>query len=278
MLTLAIIMLAAWTVGAALLWWPQLTGASRRKLALLSSAAGLVAMMLAMSTEGFRESPTVAVFVLGTTYVTEKASASASLPYYVLTGVFLSLGFFGLALGDEEARALGRRWLLTALALSWLVTAIRFLLEKVAAPPFWTQAVGVTWLAPVVGAFFALNLRAEGRGFRSLLAALVVYAYGVRLVVAGLMTVATRMRLGSHYDVSALVLVYSPLTGYPYTFQEGSAAQILGVVFIPQLLIWPIYTVVAGLLGAGAAWIVLAAGGLKPLSPAPIQVAPAGQD
>lgn len=277
MLTLAIIMLAAWTVGAALLWWPQLPGASRRKLALLSSAAGLVSMMLAMSTEGFRESPTVAVFVLGTTYVTEKASASASLPYYVLTAAFLSLGFFGLALGDEEARALGRRWLLTAVALSWLVTAIRFLLEKVAAPPFWTQAVGVTWIAPVVGAFFALNLRAEGRGFRSLLAALVLYAFAVRGVVAGLMTVATRMRLGSHYDVSPLVLVYSPLSGYPYTFHEGSAAQILGVALIPQLLIWPIYTVLAGLLGAGAAWIVVAARGLSPASP-PIEVAPAGQD
>src|SRR5204863_395553 len=92
---------------------------------------------------GFRESPTVAVFLLGTPYVTERASASASLPYYVLTSVFLALGFAGLALGDREARAIGRRWMVTAVALAWLVTAARFLLEKAVAP-----VITIAWGEP----------------------------------------------------------------------------------------------------------------------------------
>ena len=280
MLMRTLTMLSAWAATVVLLWWPRLPGGERRKLALLSSGAGLVALILAMGAEGFRESPTVAVFLLGTPYVTEKASASASLPYYVLTGVFLTLGFVGLALGDEEARAIGKRWLLSAIGLGWLVTALRFLLEKVAAPAAWTQAVGVTWMAPVAGAFFWVCLRGEGRGLRALLASLVVYAYAVRGAVALLTVAATSLRLGSHYDVSPLVLVYNPVTGRPYSFVAGSLEQVVSLAFLPQLVVWPIYTVLAGLLGAAAAQIiVLSASRLERPSPAPAaEAAPAAPD
>jgi hypothetical protein len=280
MLMRTLTMLSTWAATAVLLWWPRLAGGERRKLALLSSGAGLVALILAMGAEGFRESPTVAVFLLGTPYVTENASASASLPYYVLTGVFLTLGFAGLALGDEEARVVGRRWLVGAIGLGWLVTALRFLLEKVAAPAAWTQTVGVTWMAPVVGAFFWVCLRAEGRGMRALLASLVVYAYAVRGAVALLMVAATSLRLGSHYDVSPLVLVYNPVTGRPYSFTAGSLEQVVSLAVLPQLVVWPIYTVLAGLLGAaGARIIVMSASGLERPSPAPPpEAAPAGPD
>ena len=270
MLMRTLTMLSAWAATAVLLGWPRLAGAERRKVALLSSGAGLLALFVAMGAEGFRESPTVAVFLLGTPYVTEKASASASLPYYVLTGVFLSLGFLGLALGDEEARVIGRRWLLSAIGLGWLVTALRFLLEKVAAPAGWTQAVGVTWMAPVVGAFFWVCLRGEGRGTRGVLASLVIYAYAVRGAVALLMVAATSLRLGSHYDVSPMVLVYNPVTGRPYSFAAGSLDQIVNVSLVPQLVVWPIYTVLAGLLGAAVArTIALSASGVEGPSPAP---------
>jgi hypothetical protein len=279
LLNRTLVMVAAWLATAVLLGWPRLAGPERRKLALASSGIGLLALVLAMGAEGLRESPTVAVFLLGTPYVTEKAAASAGLPYYVLTGVFLALGFVGLALGDEQARAIARRWLTTAIAASWLVTAVRFLLEKVAAPPGWTQAVGVTWMAPVVGAFFALSLHGEGRGLRALVPALVAYAYAVRGAVAILMVVATRWHLGSHYDVSPLVLVYNPWTGEPYRFAAGSANQLLYVSLLPQLVVWPIYTVLAGLIGAGAVRLVRASWGGPPVSTAPpVEVAPVSQD
>jgi hypothetical protein len=281
MLMRTLTMLFTWLATAVLLWWPRLAGPERRKLALLSSGAGLLALILAMGAEGFRESPTVAVFLLGTPYVTEKASASASLPYYVLTGVFLTLGFVGLALGDLEARAMGRHWLLGAIGLGWLATALRFLLEKVAAPAAWTQAVGVTWMAPVAGAFFWVCLRTEGRGFRALLASLVAYAYAVRGAVALLMVVATSLRLGSHYDVSPLVLVYNPVTGRPYSFVAGSLEQIVNVSLIPQLVVWPIYTVLAGLLGALVARVIVLSASSAvegPSSVPPAAAAPASSD
>jgi len=279
MLTLAFNILAGGIVTAILLCWPRLAGPDRRRLALLSSGAGLVALILAMGAEGSRESPTLAVFLLGTPYVTERASASASLPYYVLTGVFLALGFAGLAPGDAEVRTIGRRWLVTAVALSWLVTAARFLLEKAAAPATWTHAVGVAWMPLPVGAFFALNLRAEGKGFPSLLAALVAYAYAVRGAVAALMVVATRFRLGSHYDVSQVVLVHNPLSGEAYAFEAGSLGQLLQLALVPQLLVWPLVTVLVGLLGAAVARVITIAWGEPPLPTGPAaEAAPAGQD
>ncbi len=274
MLSQAVALLGAWAVSAVLLGWPHLPGPWRRRLALLSSGGAVVSLILAMSTEGFRESPTVAVFLLGRPYVLENTAASAGLPYYVLTGVLLFLGVAGLALGDDAARRLRRRPVAIAVALSLLITAVRFLLEKAAAPAGWTHAVGITWIAPMVGAYLALHFRAEKQSFRALLGALVLYAFAARGAVAALMVVATHWRLGSHYDVSPLTLVVNPMTGQAYSFASGSAEQIRNVAILPQLVVWPIYTVLAGLLGVALARIVMAAWG-RPQSPA---VSPSSPD
>src|SRR5271169_2068312 len=93
-----------------------------------------------------RESHTTATFLMGSSYVTEQASASASLPYYVMTATCLLLGTIGLALGDDAAHWFERHWLLSAVLLSLLVTALRFVLDKVAAPPSLAEVVGVVWL------------------------------------------------------------------------------------------------------------------------------------
>ena len=61
-----------------------------------SSAVGLIMLMLALNTEGQREAPTTAEFLLSGRYVTGHVSASASLPYYVITAVCLLLGTAGL--------------------------------------------------------------------------------------------------------------------------------------------------------------------------------------
>jgi len=273
MLFQVVALLSAWALAAILLAWPHLPGAGRRRLALMSSGAGVVSLILAMSAEGFRESPTMAVFLLGRPYVLENTAASASLPYYVLTGVSLLLGFAGLALADEAADRLRRRPLAIAVTLSLLITVVRFLLEKAAAPAGWTHAVGITWIAPMVGAYLALHFRAEGKSFRALVGALVVYAFAVRGAVAALMVVATHWRLGSHYDVSSLTLVVNPMTGRVYSFAAGSVEQILNVAILPQLLVWPIYTVLAGLLGAALARLVLTAW-RPPQSPAVSPPAP----
>jgi hypothetical protein len=264
-----------WAVGVTLLSWPHLSGTWRRRLAVLASALGIVALVQAVTAEGLRESPTVAVFLVGAAYVVDRTSASASLPYYVVTGVCLTLGFVGLAAGEGVARLLRQHWLVSAILLSLFVTAVRFMLEKVAAPPIWAWTVGVTWLAPVVGAYFALNLKAESRGLGALLQALVIYAFSVRGAVAALMLVATALRLGSHYDVSSLTLVQDPFRSRAYSFEPGSREQILYLSLIPQLVAWPIYTVVSGLVGAGIARLIVGRPGLPAVTPPPGRVAPA---
>ena len=133
-------------------------------MALLFSLTGLALLVLAMGAEGERASSTVRSVLFDTHTVTEQTAASASLPYYVLTAVCLLLGTTGLAVTERAARALSERWMATAIGLSLLVTVLRFALEKAAAPRAWTEAVGVTWLVPLIGVFFALKLRSGGKG------------------------------------------------------------------------------------------------------------------
>jgi hypothetical protein len=252
-------LLLLWAVGAALLWWPRLEASWRRRFALAWGFAGLVALVVAVTAEGLREAPTLTVFLMGAPYVTSTSSAAASLPFYLLSGVCLLIGFAGLAMGDDAAHRIERHWFGMAVGLSLAVTVVRFALEKTAAPPAITQFVGVTWLAPVVGAFFSWNLKREGRGVGALLGVLLGYALAVRGGVALLMLFATQRRMGSHYDVSPMTLVRNPLTGQLYSFEPGSLSQLESLIFIPQLAVWPIYTVLAGLLGAALLAATLAA-------------------
>jgi hypothetical protein len=144
--------------------------------------------------------------------------------------------------------------------VSALATVVRFALEKAAAPREWIWAVGVTWLAPLVGAFLALRFREEGRGLRALAVALLVYGLAARGFVALTYVVATLGHFGSHYDLSAAwVELRDPLTGTARMFDPGSVAQMLVVVAVPQVVVWPIYTLVAGLVGAAAVALVTAA-------------------
>ena len=259
------IVMVVWVVAGLVLWWGRVPGPARRTLALLTSAAGLVFLLVAINTEGIRESPTVAVFLLGTPSIVEQVSASASLPYYVLTGVCLLLGTAGLSVRDDVAQRMERRWMLSAVGLSLAVTFLRFALEKAAAPASWTYVVGIVWLMPVVGAWFALNLRTQWRTIRPLVGSLLVYALAVRGTVATLMVVASTLRLGSHYDVSPWTNVM--FRGHVYGYQAGSFAQILELAVVPQLVFWPPFTVVAGLLGAALA--LSAAAALRSRRPAP---------
>jgi hypothetical protein len=175
----------------------------------------------------------------------------------VLTAVCLLLGFAGLVLGERLARWLSRHWVLSAAAVAWLITVIRFLLERTASPHLLTQVVGVTWMAPVAGAWFATRLRSEGRSLASVLPSLALYAYLVRGFVALVAVAATRMHLGTHYDVSPLVRVSLGFALGVQGFEAGSWSQIFWLSLVPQLVIWPLYTVAAGLAGAALIWRLL---------------------
>jgi hypothetical protein len=139
--------------------------------------------------------------LVGPATATAHASATASLYYYVLTGFCLLLGFAGLIASDPLARWLRPRALLSSAAVAWLVTLVRALLEKSAAPAVLVDAVGVTWLAPVAGAYLAIALEPRRSRARALVPELVRYAYAVRALVAAVGVTATRLGDGTHYDV-----------------------------------------------------------------------------
>lgn len=265
-LTHVFVLASVLLVAAVLLWWGWLSPRMRRTLALVASGAGLVFLVLALNAAGHREAEMTGSFVLGSAYVSGSTSASAGLPYYVITAVCLLMGTVGLALPDDAASRLSRHPVVIAIAVSILATVVRFALEKTAAPKEWTWAVGVTWLAPLVGAFLAVRLREQGRGLRALAPALLIYGLASRGWVALTYAVATVGRLGSHYDLSsAWIRLEDPLTGAARSFSPGSLSQMLYVVAVPQLMVWPLYTMVVGFVGAGVAYLLT--GGFRPRRP-----------
>lgn len=252
MAELALTAVVSWSLGMLMHWWPRLGAPARRRLSMATNVAGLGFLVAAIRAEGLRESAITSVVILGPSYHTATASASASLYYYVLTGVCLLLGFAGLAVGEPLSRWLAPRFLLSSVAVAWLVTVVRFLLEKSAAPPLLAQSIGVTWMAPVAGAYFAVCLREQRPPWRALLSTLAAYAFLVRGFVALFGLLATLNGLGTHYDVSGLTAVPLALTGGTSAFVPGSLRQILWLTLLPQLVLWPALTVAAGLAGAAA--------------------------
>jgi hypothetical protein len=251
--TLLLTITLAWVIAAPMHWWPRLPPAWRLRLSVATSAAGVGFLVAAVQAEGRRESPLTSVILVGPTTLTATASASASLYYYVLTAVCLFLGFTGLAFGEALSRWLAPRALLGSVAVAWLVTVVRFLLEKSAAPGLLVQAIGVTWLAPVAGAYLATAGPAAPPAGRPLLRALLSYAILVRGFVALVGVVATRFGLGSHYDVSGLTFVPVALTGDTYSFVPGTWRQTFWLILAPQALVWPVFTVLAGTAGGAVA-------------------------
>ena len=265
MATASITVAVAILLGLLMHWWPRLSAPWRRRLSVATSAAGLAFLVAAMRAEGLRESAITSVLILGPSYHTATASASASLYYYVLTAVCLALGFGGLAFAESLPELLRRHYLLGAVLVAWLLTVSRFLLEKSAAPAWLAQAFGVTLIAPIAGAYLATCLRDGGLGWRALFRHLVAYAFLVRGFVALVGVAATRLGAGTHYDVSDLTQVSLAVTGATYSFAPGSWPQLVWMTLVPQLVAWPLYTVLVGL-AAGTLYVRLTGPAERPRS------------
>jgi hypothetical protein len=247
--TLAATLITAWSLGVLLHWWPRLAASSRRRLGIVTNVAGLAFLIAALRAEGSRESAMTSAVFLGTAYRTAIESAQASYSYYVLTAACWLLGFAALVFGEPLARWLSAHPVLSSAAVAWLVTLVRFLLEKSAAPALLAQAVGVTWMIPLAGAYLAVTLPAGETGWRPLARRLVAYAFLVRGMVALTSIVATRLGLGTHYDVSSLTVVALGFTGRVYSFAPCGWQQLLWLTLLPQLVAWPAVTILIGLLG-----------------------------
>jgi len=249
--TLPLTVALAILLGLLMHWWPRLPAPWRRRISIATNVGGLAFLVAAVRAEGLRETAITSVLILGPAYHTATTSASASLYYYVLTVLCLVLGFAGLAFGESLSGLLERRHLMSAVLVAWLLTVVRFLLEKSAAPAWLAQAVGVTLIAPVAGAYLAACVRDAGLGRRELFRELVAYAFLVRGFVALTGVATTRIGAGTHYDVSNLTSVSLAVTGGTYSFVPGSWEQIFWMTLLPQLVAWPAYTILVGLAVGG---------------------------
>jgi hypothetical protein len=184
-------------------------------------------------------------YLLGQPYLLPYATASASLPWYLLTIACLALGLTGLSAGERVAEFLRRRYLLSAVALAAGVTLMRFGLEKAAAPLWLARLFGVTWLAPVTGVFLLLQLEPGPRRLLRLLRELLLYALATRAVVLALYLAASLLRLGTHYDVTPLEQVRLAYVERHFEFAAGSPSQLAALVLLPQAL-WILYTLATG--------------------------------
>ena len=110
----------------------------------------------------------------------------------------------------------------------------------------------------MVGAWFYLRGRAERAGVGRLAGWLLAYALLVRGFIAAVYVVATHFRLGSHFDLSSVTWAEGPW-GKVYHFEPGSFSQLMSLALVPQLVVWPLFTVIAGLLGAAMLAVVLRA-------------------
>ena len=161
------------------------------------------------------------------------------------------LGFAGLAAGEPLSRWLRPRRSLSSVAVAWLLTLVRFLLEKSAAP----GAARRSRRRDVDGARRrrlprALPRRPSG-GLARARGRSAAYAFLVRGFVALSASLATLHGLGTHYDVSGITTVALAPTGISWRVRARLAwPQLLWLTLLPQLVVWPALTVLAGLAGA----------------------------
>ena len=232
-------------------WWPRLPATHRRRLSIATSLAGLGFLVAALRSEGLRESALTSLVLVGPG---DAHRARLGLGEPLLLRAHRRLPAARLrgprSSATRSPAGCRPRPLLSSVAVAWLVTVVRLLLEKSAAPSLLVEAVGVTWLAPVAGVYLALALRPEGVGPTALLQVLLRYAFLVRGFVALVGVVATRLAAGTHYDVSPLTEVPVAFAAGTWVFAPGSWEQLFWLTLLPQLVIWPAFTVLVGMAAA----------------------------
>ncbi len=252
-----LIIALSWALGALMHWWPRLPARWRRLASIASSAAGLAFLVAGTAAEGLRETATTSMVVLGPAYLTGTASASAQ---PALLRADRGVPAPRLRRPHRRRAALARwlreHWLLSAVAVAWLVTVIRFLLERSASPPGPDRGGGSHLDGPGSGGLVRhLPPRQRPRDPAPCSAPLVAYAYLVRGFVA---LVAVRGHpLPARHPLRRLAARPGQRGAERlrlHASQRGSASQIFWLTLVPQLVVWPLFTVAAGLAAGLRAW------------------------
>src|SRR5439155_19892696 len=130
------------------------------------------------------------------------------------------------------------------------VTLLRFVLEKFAVPQPVAEVAGIGWLTVSFAIYFALR----AHRWRELFVNLVLFVWSARLPVVILMVLASYLHWSTHYDISSLTHLdtqWGRLNYQPNTFRQH-----LHIIYIAQLVIMPLYSMVTDML-AGSGVLLL---------------------
>lgn len=123
------------------------------------------------------------------------------------------------------------------------VIAGRFALDRAAAPEPVAHAVGLLWWGVALGPYLQRSgVRVGATALR--------LAFATRLVVVGLNVLATRCDWGTHFSLARVERVALPFVDTVFMAPPGSVRQFLGLVVLPQLVIWPMLTALIAVLAA----------------------------
>ncbi len=244
------LLFAFWSLVAWLVFrWGRIPVPARVWIGKLLLLAALMAFGVAPFLRG-DYSEEVILFIAGpNAYPVETQERSFAALAFGVGVVFLAL----YAVARWGDRLPGRGPWALAMKLSVAVILLRVYLEKLGVPPELAMGVGIIWLIVPLPIYFGLE--AGGKRRASLFWKwLVGYAFGIRAVVLVLMLLTTSFQLGTHFDNSSI----SRFTafGEEVHVEPGSWDQYRSLILMPQMILWPGITLVAGaLLGLPTYWV-----------------------
>ncbi len=238
--------LLAWIV----LCWQRLPGRFRTWTSTTLLLAGLAALGVAPFLAG-SYSPEVILFIAGNVHPVETIERSFGA---LAAGIgVLLLGLF--ALSRLGGRTPGKGPLAAVVKLTLAVLALRIYLEKLGVPRDLALSFGIIWLVVPVPVYLGWHAARAGSQ-RKFWGWLVVYTFGIRVLVVAVMLAATHFKLGTHFDNSS-VTCYT-IFGQAFEVEARSSAQYARLILFPQMVLWPAVTLVAGLLLGWPAYLVTA--------------------
>ena len=131
-----------------------------------------------------------------------------------------------------------------AMKLSLVILLLRIYFEKLGVPEDVAMFIGIIWLVVPLAVVFGREGAIAGSQFRFWVW-VSSYAFGIRAIIVALMFLVTYFHLGTHFDNSS-VTEYT-LFGTVYNVEAGSWEQYVNLIVMPQLILWPGVTLLAGL-------------------------------
>lgn len=230
-------------VALVIFYWRSIPYNWRTAVSALVGVSGLAMIIYGFTRKGLSVVSVEAIF-FAQPYEASREIHSQYLSFLVFGAGLLLFAVAGYYSGLLKRFQWTEHILFVPLTLSFVFVVWRLLLEKTAAPNSLSSMIGVVWLPPAIGVFLAFELAGKKHRVKELIKALAVYAWAVRIPVAALMVALSFLKFGSHLDLSAITSINSPfgkLTYSPNTFRHH-----LNLIYIPQLLFWPLYTIVVG--------------------------------